>query len=78
MAGGGIAPPNAIGGAGIGQESMQQAIERGVYNAIMALGGMPKSRGNVSLNYNGREFARLSYDDFMAVKDEHGISLIES
>lgn len=78
MAGGGIVPPNAVGGAGISQESMQQAIERGVYNAIMALGGMPKSRGSMTLDVNGREFARAIYSDFQAVGNEHGMSLIES
>lgn len=78
MAGGSIVPPNAVGGGGISREDMQIAIERGVYNAIMALGGMPKSRGGMTLDVNGREFARAIYSDMQAVGNEHGISLIES
>lgn len=78
MASGGIVPPGAITGGGLSQENMQQAIERGVYNAIMALGGMPKSRGGLVMNVNGREFMRATYDDRKAVDNEHGISLIET
>lgn len=79
LAGGGIVPPNALG-AGFSSEDMMDAVRRGVYEAMRAMGSGSSSRssGGFVININGREFARATYDDYKAVQNEHGISLIST
>lgn len=78
MAGGGIVPPGAIqGGGGFSTSGIEDAIERGVYNAMVAMGNNRRS-GGFEIKINGREFMRAVYDDFKAVENEHGISMIET
>lgn len=79
MAGGGIVPPNALG-AGFSSEDMMDAVRRGVYEAMRAMGSGSGSRssGGFVININGREFARATYDDYKAVQNEHGVSLIST
>lgn len=78
MAGGGIVPPGAIqGGGGFSTSGIEDAFERGIYNAMMAMGNNRRSGGFV-IEINGREFMRAVYDDFKAVENEHGISMIET
>ena len=79
MAGGGIVPPNALA-AGFSSEDMMDAVRRGVYEAMRAMGSGSGSRssGGFVININGREFARATYDDYKAVQNEHGVSLIST
>lgn len=60
-------------------DQIVSAIEGGVYRAVAsAMGSSSKGGGSVSLNINGREFYRATYDDAKAVSKEKGISLIAS
>ena len=79
MAGGGIVPPGAIqNGSGFSAEGMEAALERGIYNAMMAMGSNRSNNGGWVINVNGHEFMRATWEDFQAVQAEHGISMIET
>ena len=65
-------------------EQITQGIANAVYGAFMrALGDSGAVQGSsgpreVSVNVNGREFFRATYDDLRAVQRERGISLVQN
>ena len=60
-------------------EQIVAGISQGVYQAVssaMAQNGGNSGPSRISVNVNGREFYRATWDDRMAVDREHGVSLI--
>ncbi len=73
-----VVPPMAVSGSTYGlSEDNIASLVNGIVSAFSGVGGNGKNRGWV-ININGREFMRATYDDFKAVENEHGISMIQT
>ena len=62
-------------------EDLANDIRAGVYDAVVAAMDASGGRGGsktVSVNINGREFYRATFDDYKTVSKERGISLISA
>ena len=60
------------------QDQIIEGIRRAVLQAMTEANGSQGNTRSVTLNVNGREFARAIYSDQKAVAREHGISLINA
>ena len=81
LAGGGIAPPNALGSGsgGFGSDAFMDSLGQKMYSSFMQAFSDADFGSGVKeavLNVNGREFCRATFTDSQAVAKEHGVSLI--
>lgn len=69
-----------IGGrtAVVNNQDIVAAVSQGVANAVAGVIGGGRGSNTVTLNVNGREFARAIYNDMKSVTNEKGISLVNA
>jgi len=61
-------------------DALIEAIHDAVFEAMTSAMGSQRTGGThkTSFSVNGREFARATYDDFVAVARERGIKLVNT